>query len=169
METLSDYISKDLSNPGPPRNRPVCLKTKFSDRKILQLEGRPTVSSHVCVSTEVAQHGSMRISSLLPDCKSDSKINRASYRHNFDYPIVDKSSVVSPTFRTSGSKPNKNPIQKETTHKPQRGHASTTYKQNTEVSGMENIRKKLQDKGISERTAKLITAARSSGTRQGKL
>ena len=112
-ETLSDYISEDLSNLGPPRNRSVRLKTKFSDRKILQLEGRPTVSSHGCVSTEVAQHASTRSSFPLPNCKSDSKINRAPSRHDFDHPIVDKSSVVSPNSRTSGSKPNKIPFKKK--------------------------------------------------------
>ena len=49
--------------------------------------------------------------------------------------------------------PKKNFNQAKVVIKSQRGNPSTIGKQNPQVSGMENLRKNLQDKGISERAA----------------
>ena len=166
VETLRDYISEDLSNLGPPRNRPVRLKTKLSGPKVFQLETRPPSLSNRCFPTAVVKRAAICIPTILPNREGDSKGNTGSSRVDSHCPTLDSTDLVSLTTRKSGRKPNKNSNQAKVVIKSQRGNPSTIGKQNPQVSGMENLRKNLQDKGISERAAKLITTARSIGTRE---
>eukprot|EP00794_Sanderia_malayensis_P015604 gene15604-17176_t len=119
---------------------------------------------HRCFATEVVTSAPICISTLLPCGASSSKGQGRKSLYDFDNPNMADTTMVRATTGNVNTRSNyassfSNPVKGGTGK-----HPSAGGKQLPDSGGLENFRKNLADKEISQTAAGLIAAARRSGS-----
>ena len=158
-------VRKHKSHHGVTRHRPLCITSNSSTGEVHKLETRPKVSSGRCFPTELDSNESVRVSAFQTDRKNSKKGADAPHLVNdHNYTVMAHTTMVCNPAGHDHSEANIASKGTKCADRPSRQTTSTIGTKPTPISGLANLRAKLQTEGVSKRTAEIITSTRATGT-----
>ena len=165
METLSEYIPKNLPKTGIPRLRPVRISKLPPTTQVCELETRPSLPVCRRIQQRVAPIQTLCIPTILSNNKDPQENSKGqSAPCDSNYPFVDSPAMVPmPAGNVNSGSHTLAKIPK-TAEKSKAGKPSTNSRVKLDSSGMEHIRSALKARGISEESSEIISNSRAKGT-----
>ena len=164
MVALPPIIPENLPEIRSPGHGFVCLQTVSPNPSIHGVEARSRQPSHGCSPTEVVTSVPIYIPTILPCRESSGKSESGESLHDFDNPGMANTAVVWAATGNVSAESTSSSSFSNSVKGPTGKHPSSSGKQFFKTSGLENFRQNLANKGISERAAGLIAAARRPGS-----
>ena len=164
MVALPPVIPENLPEIWSPGHGSVCLQTVSATPSIHGVESRSRQPSHGCSPTEVVTSVPICISTILPCGERSGKSEGGESLHNFDNPSMANTAMVWAATGNVSAESTSSSSFSNSVKGPTGKNPSSSGKQFSKTSGLENFRQNLANKGISERAAGLIAAARRPGS-----
>ena len=161
MVAVPQGVSNGKSKLGYPRDRSISLQYLPSTSHLYGLETRPSQSGNRCSPTEMEKPGtSMCFAPFLTDRKSSLKSQGRVINNDFGNSKLACTILVQPNPRSVHNRastpvPISGPFARS-----QGTSTSSSVEQDFETNGLENFRKNLVEKGISNMAANLISDSR---------
>ena len=165
MVAVSQGVSNDMSKLGYPRDRSICLQSLPSISHLYGLETRSSQSSKRCSPTEMEKRGtSICFPPFLIDRKSSLKSQGRGINNDSGNSKLACTTLVQSNSRSVHNRAfTPTPIS-GTFGRSQGTKTSSSVQQDFKTNDLENFRKNLFEKVISNTAANLISNSRGSGT-----
>ena len=163
MESISPFISDNLSTDRNPRDRSICFQIISSDQDLLSEETRSIEPSCRCLTTKLF-HKSLYV--FPPFCMIPKVLSKA---RKDKVPIMI---LVTPAWplqlwypeAISMSMQQTNLLKERYLEKPKGRNPSPCPKQNFKISDMDSLKARLQREGVSREASNLIIKSRRSSS-----
>ena len=166
MEASSPVISENLSTEGNPRDRSICFQIISSDQDLLFVETRSIESSSKCIPTKLVPQESLCFSPILHDPKGFEQSPQR--QSTYDDPCNSSLAITTVVPRSNENvhtTTNFIDLEERSLKKSKGRNSSPCPKQNFKISGINDLRTRLQKEGVSKEASNLIIKSRRSSSK----
>ena len=165
VETKTSNISKGLPHARETPNRPLCISGISPTTQVYELEDGPKQRSSKCTTTGLESNVPICIPPIQPDRPDTEKGPKTQNTDDPYNPNLGSSTLVPPTSGNGHTQPNHPTTHRRAIIKPTGNDPPTTKKWNPKTRGMADLRRRMQNSGLSKSASRLIINSRSAGTR----
>ena len=168
MDSSSINLSTHNKNFGLSTSGSICIQIMPPDIPVCSMETRPHEHSNRCNAAGLEQQSRVCFPTILYDHQgAKQSFARSGRTDDYCDTNMADTALVQPTFTALHSSTSLTTQLAKHSSFSEKGKTSFDQKQNIKTGGMVNFRQKLQETGISETAATLITNSRRSGSLSG--